>query len=250
MARTARSVMGPGRKALREAVLRPVKDRNVFESTVEQLAASIRLGIFISGERLPSERDLTTQLGVSRVTIREAIGALREAGFVATEPGRGGGSFVIFDGAQPDSPDRATPIELSDLLDFRRIVEGGTAYVAASGERLDTQIDWLRSAHADVLAAGSDRATHRMADARLHLAIATVAGNAKLIEAITGVQDQLGARLAQIPVLPRNIDHSHAQHHAVIDAIAAREPMSARAAMEDHCDATAALLRSLSHQCE
>src|SRR6188768_2569013 len=100
---TTRSVSAgapaPGPPAsLSDAVLRPVRDGNAFESTVEHLAMAIRLGVFAEGERLPSERDLAERLKVGRATLREAIGALRQAGLVRTRRGRSGGTVVLYRG--------------------------------------------------------------------------------------------------------------------------------------------------------
>src|SRR3954452_17924358 len=89
--------------SLSDVVLRPVRDGNAFESTVEHLAMAIRLGVFTEGERLPSERDLAERLKVGRATLREAIGALRQAGLVRTRRGRSGGTIVVYQGrAQPE----------------------------------------------------------------------------------------------------------------------------------------------------
>src|SRR3954467_13480261 len=87
--------------SLSDAVLRPVREGNAFESTVEHLATAIRLGVFTEGERLPSERDLAERLKVGRATLREAIGALRQAGLVRTRRGRSGGTVVVYRGRSP-----------------------------------------------------------------------------------------------------------------------------------------------------
>lgn len=77
-----------------EALFRPVRAGNAFEETVERLLQAIRLGVVGAGERLPSERELAERLGVSRVTLREAIRALSDAGYVESRRGRYGGTFV------------------------------------------------------------------------------------------------------------------------------------------------------------
>src|SRR5438067_1810851 len=77
-----------------EALFRPVRAGNAFEETVERLLQAIRLGVVGTGERLPSERELADRLGVSRVTLREAIRALADAGYVESRRGRYGGTFV------------------------------------------------------------------------------------------------------------------------------------------------------------
>jgi DNA-binding GntR family transcriptional regulator len=76
-------------------VWRPVRGGNAFEITVSRLAPAIRLGPVSEGERLPPERELAERLQVSRVTLREAIRALREAGFLESRRGRSGGTFVV-----------------------------------------------------------------------------------------------------------------------------------------------------------
>ena len=77
-----------------EALFRPVRAGNPFEETVERLLQAIKLGVVAPGDRLPSERDLAARLNVSRVTLREAIRALTEAGYVESRRGRYGGTFV------------------------------------------------------------------------------------------------------------------------------------------------------------
>ena len=66
-----------------------------------------------------------------------------------------------------------------------------------------------------------------------------------LIDAVTRSQSALHDMLMAIPVLKRNIEHSNDQHHHVVGAILGGDAPGARAAMEEHCDATSALLRGL-----
>src|SRR5215213_8462456 len=87
--------------ALSEAVLRPVRGHHAFESCVEQLAMTIRLGVYPFGSTLPPERELADRLDVSRATLREAMAALRSAGLVETRRGRGGGTIVTM---KPQGP--------------------------------------------------------------------------------------------------------------------------------------------------
>lgn len=230
---------------LSEAVLRPAT-ANVFETTVEQLATAIRLGVFVDGEQLPPERDLAERLGVARNTLRDAIAALRESGLVATRRGRGGGTVVTYVTPEPGSspaPVRRGPA-LADALDFRRIVEPGGAWLAARQNLAGDQRSWLVDSAAAVWAA-PDAGAHRIADSRFHLAVATLSGSPMLIESVTRAQAALGEMLAAIPVLPRNITHSCQQHDTVVKAILGADAEAARAAMEEHCDATSALLRGL-----
>ena len=216
---------------------------------MERLATAIRLGVYPYGSTLPPERELATRMGVSRATLREAIAALRTANLVRTTRGRGGGTVVDLSPATPGAGGGpaalTTPLEvLMDSLVFRRIVEPGACYLAASRTLSDQQRQLLTEAHADVRNADSP-AQHRQADSRLHLAIASLTGSAQLVDAVTGVQAHLHDMLIAIPVLGVNIEHSNRQHAEIVDAILDGNARRARRVMESHCDDTAALLRGL-----
>lgn len=233
---------------LADRVLQPLRGHHAFESCVEQLATSIRFGLYPDGTPLPPERELASRLGVSRATLREAIAALRQTGLVQTRRGRGGGTVVTFRPGEPGESrggrlDRPRE-ELLDALEFRRIIEPGAARAAAERTLTTSDRDLLTTRLARVEAAES-RALHRQADSLLHLAIASITRSPLVIDAVTNVQARLHELLDAIPVLDLNIEHSHRQHAAVVDAVLTGDAVAARRAMEQHCDDTAALLRGL-----
>ena len=238
-----------GSTDLTQAVLRPARGYHAFEACVEQLATTIRLGVYPRGSMLPPERELAQRLHVSRSTLREAMAALRQAGLVETTRGRGGGTVVTL---KPRTPSGRAAARVPaarrqdwlDALDFRRIVEPGAAQMAAAATLEDGARAQLEKAHADVAAARKP-AQHRQADSRFHLTVATVTGSPRVIEAVTSVQSTLHEMLLAIPVLEANIAHSDRQHAALVRAILGGQPERARRAMEEHCDDTAALLRGL-----
>ena len=231
---------------LSETVLRAVRGHNAFETTVEQLATAIRLGALVDGEYLPPERELADQLGVSRTTLRDAIAALRDSGFVRTRRGRSGGTVVTYAAPVPGSEPAVfrQGATLLDALDFRRVVEPGAAWLAATRTLSTDQRDWLGQCLAES-ANPPDDGARRLADSRLHLAIATLSGSPMLMEAVTRAQAALGELLRAIPVLRTNIQHSDDQHDVLVDAILRGEAERARLVMEEHCDGTSALLRGL-----
>jgi GntR family transcriptional repressor for pyruvate dehydrogenase complex len=241
--------------SLSDAFLRPVREGNAFESTVEHLAMAIRLGVFTEGERLPPERDLADRLKVGRATLREAIGALRQAGLVSTHRGRTGGTIVLYRGSEHDdgaelneltdlSRARRTPAEIRDTLAFRGVVEPGAARLAASADLSADQRSWLREA-LDATVEVADDGARRIADSRLHLAIAALSGSPRLVEAVTQARSLIAELLTAIPVLAPNIAHSDAQHAEIVDAVLNGDHLRARLVMEEHCEATSALLRAL-----
>ncbi|MFB6725663.1 FadR/GntR family transcriptional regulator [Kribbella sp. NPDC056345] len=229
-----------------DAVFRPVRTGNPFEETVERLLQAIKLGVVRPGDRLPSERDLATRLNVSRVTLREAIHALTEAGYVESRRGRYGGTFV---NAQLPKPRRTQALriarELGDGLDdaliLRDALETGAAEAAAVRVLTEAEEDHLRKCLADTAAA--KLTDYRRFDSRLHLAIAEVTGSASLTSATADVRMRLNELLDAIPLLERNIEHSNDQHAAIVDAILAGDGTAARQAMKEHLSGTATLLR-------
>ena len=237
-----------GPTVLGSAVLGSNRGRHAFEDCVERLATAIRLGVCPDGSVLPPERDLAVTMGVSRATLREAIAGLRSAGMVKTTRGRGGGTVIVHAPLQPGAGDASGLAgrrdELMDALVFRRVVEPGGCEVAARRSLRPGQRALLGDALAAVEAA-ADPATHRQADSRLHLAIASVTESPAIVNAVTSVQADLHDMLIAIPVLPVNIEHSGAQHRAIVDAILRGDGRRARRMMESHCDDTAALLRGL-----
>jgi GntR family transcriptional repressor for pyruvate dehydrogenase complex len=227
------------------SVYSPVPVRNAFEVTIERLAQSIRLGVLVGGERLPPERELAETLGVSRVTLREAIGALRAAGLIESRRGRGGGTFVVSPRAsRPRTGRRRQPAAgLDDMLDLRRIVEPGAAALAATRTLTAADRATLQRFLRESTTCSASR--RRLADSRLHMAIAAATESQSVVAVVGDVQLRLTDALRRIPVIPANIEHSDRQHAAVVAAILAGEPDVARSTMEEHIDASAALLRGL-----
>ena len=232
------------------ALLGPVRAGNAFEETVERLLTVIKLGVVGPGERFPAERELAAQLGISRLTLREAIRELQQAGYVESRRGRSGGTFVT---GRPPAPDRGElrrlaredGDKLADALTFRLALETGSAdalaqLVAQSAAREDTpQI--LQARLADVN--GARPQDYRRLDTVFHLSIAELTGSTLLTAACADARMRLNDLLNAIPVLQRNIDHTAGQHTAIANAILAGDAERARRAVAEHLEGTAALLR-------
>ena len=231
------------------AVLRPVRAGNAFEETVERLLTAIRLGLVGPGEKFPAERDLAAQLGVSRLTLREALRSLQQAGFVESRRGRFGGTFVM---ASPPAPGRAELLRqlredgarLDDVLTFRMAVETGAAQLlaqAVAGPIPPAAAEVLPARLAALATAGPQ--DYRRLDTLFHLAIAELTGSPLLAAACADARMRTNDLLNAIPVLPRNIDHTAAQHTAIVAAILSGDPDRARRAVAEHLEGTSALLR-------
>jgi DNA-binding FadR family transcriptional regulator len=208
---------------------------------------AIKLGAVTTGERLPPERTLAKCLGISRVTLREALRTLTDAGLVESRRGRTGGTFITYrpdDQQTPEAPpsDEDLRAHLDDALILRAVLEPGAAETAAA-RPLDGAARTYLTQRLEAVAATTTRQSHRLADARLHLAIAELTGSVSLIAAVADTQMNLAEFLEVIPILPPNIERSHAHHAAIVQAIIAGRPEDARQQMAEHVHGTAALLR-------
>ncbi len=175
-----------------------VRQRKLADDIVTQLETMILEGTLRPGERLPAERALAEQFGVSRPSLREAIQKLAAKGLLVSR--HGGGNFVAESLGSTFSDPLLHLLENNadaqrDLLEFRHTLEGSCAYYAALRA---TELDQQRLSEA--FAALQDcygregvvtRAEEGAADARFHLAIAEASHNAVLLHTIRGLFDLL-----------------------------------------------------------
>jgi len=239
--------MAPARAPeLDKLIFRPVAARNTFEETVERLAHAIKLGVVAPGERFPPERRLAPQLGISRVTLREALRALEQGGYIESRRGRNGGAYVTHrNGTSASARTAKRAIRemgegLADRLQFRRALEPSAAQLAAERAQ-DLDAGHLTALAQDAAAAA--KGDYRGRDLRLHLAIAELTGSPSLVEAIAHVQTQLSDLLGAFPIVVASLRHSDQQHIAIVRAIQRGQAGRARQLMEVHVDATANLIR-------
>lgn len=229
-------------------LLRPAATANAFEETVHRLVQSLRLRLVEPGDRLPPERELASMLGVSRDTVREAIGALAEAGFLTSRRGRYGGTFVVDPLPEPGAGERAdafvpelSPVVLADTLALRAVLEVGTVRRLAMMELGARDRDRLWRACEECSEAGP--ADHRFADSHLHLLLGELVGAPSLVPAIADIRLRVNAYLDRIPLLEPNLRHSNEQHERIVAVVLTGRPDEAAAAMEEHLQGTEQLLR-------
>jgi len=231
------------------ALLRPVRQGNAFEETVERLLSIIKLGVVGPGERFPAERELAAQMGISRLTLREAIRELQDAGYVCSRRGRSGGTFVTYTRPAPDSAElrriaTEDPDKLTDALTFRLAVESGAAEALAAqfAAGADVRVRATLLARLGEVNAASPQ-DYRRLDTRFHLSVAELTGSSLLAAACADARMRLNDLLNAIPILQRNIAHTARQHEEIVEAILDGDPVRARTAVAEHLAGTAALLR-------
>lgn len=161
------------------------------EHVAERLGEAIRLGLLRDGERLPPEARLAEHLGVSTVTLREALAILRSSGQVVTRRGRGGGSFLRSPGAARSQRLREfTAIDLRDIADERCAVSGTSARLAAQRAD-DAELEGLLRRLERLTVAISDGDRGR-ADAQLAIQIASAAQSPRLAHQEARLRAELG----------------------------------------------------------
>lgn len=204
-------------------LLVPVTGSCLAESVGQQLADAIQLGLFAKGEQLPSESALASQLGVSTLTLREALAALRHRGLVETRRGRNGGSFVCGPAPAPAARLRVrlrdlSSVELRDLGDEWTAVAGTTAKLAAT-RASDEQIDRLRRL-ADELSVSRSISGRTRANSRFAIELALAAQSERLTRAEVRLQGESGELLWTPSSAPLHAEEVAADLHRIVDAVA------------------------------
>ena len=215
----------------------PVQNQRLYEKVAEQIGLLIAAGEFASGDRLPSERELARQLGVSRPVLREALVTLEISGSV--EVRGGSGCFVT---ATPDTVPRAfadggpSPFEVIHARTVIEVEIAGLAAEKATPDDLAFLEETIAIMRADITADRDTRETDRL----FHIRLTEMAGNS-VLSGIVGdlwshmtapVFDRLGANSGL-----RDTDSTTViEHMRIIDAVAARDARAAREAMAVHLE--------------
>jgi DNA-binding FadR family transcriptional regulator len=220
--------------------LKIVETQRLYRQIADQLRIAIQSGEWQVGERLPAERDLAKQLGVSRPSVREALIALEVEGFV--EVRTGSGVYVL------EAPARSMAVAVAphpaewgplELIRARRLLEGEIAAMAATTARRK-DIAAMAQAIAAMRSDADNGILPLQGDRDFHSAIVQSCGNSVLIDTVQRFWD---ARRG--PMFERMVDHFEtpqswnaaiAEHDKIIAAIRAHDPAQARAAMHEHMD--------------
>ena len=226
----------------RDTVFAPLQVEGAVERIVRRLGEAIGSGVLAPGERLPPEAELAERLDVAPMTLRQALAILRDAGYVETRRGRGGGSFVVEDLAAPLGRARRVPTaaELRDLVDWRRAVGGEAAYLAAERADAATRRRIADAAALAEAAAAGPFVEYRLADSGFHLAVAEASQSPRLVTAEAAVQAEVGEILGALPgnASTEAVRASTRGHDPILEAIAAGRAAEARDAMAAHVEAT------------
>lgn len=235
------------------SVLEPLELRRAGEQIAERLVTAIALGEFIPDQRLPSERALSAQLGVSRKSIREALHSLADSGYVEILRGRKGGAVVKEDWL-PASAEivrrtlGANWSSFEQLFDLRHLIEPLIARTTAE-RRTTEDLDRIVGA-CDAYDAAPDREASRAADAALHAAIADATHNSYLAALSRQIRAQVSLGFGAEPYTDAIRRQAIVDHRALVEAIAAQDAEGAAAIAGEHFLLTEGALRRLASRVE
>jgi GntR family transcriptional repressor for pyruvate dehydrogenase complex len=230
------------RDAALEGVFEPIQAPSTFEETVERLGTAIRVGLLPPGSRLPSERSLANQLGISRSTLRLALTTLVQSGYLTSSRGPAGGTFVADQLPQAERSERLGE-EAWAVLDYRVAVEVGAVILAAERadeeqfDRLDLLVKKMTGRH--------EFEYYRRVDSRFHIGIAEAARSPRLVRAMTEVQGQMTELISLIPHPEQVLMHANEQHRELVRLLRRRDPSSAADLMREHVRGTEHILAGL-----
>lgn len=236
-----------------------MKSKKISDDIVEQLEHLILEGVFKPGDRLPAERKLAEELGVSRPTLREALKKMVAKGLIITK--QGGGNFVVESVGQLFrdpilSLYEEYPEAQRDLLEFRHTLEGSCAYYAALRankldlENLTRQINKMKACYLDKK---STKEQDAEADANFHLAIAEASHNMVLLQVMRMLFDLVKQNITSsifcfYTVKEQTRDQLMVQHNALYEAIISRDANLAKAVVEEHINYVRTVLNELDEE--
>lgn len=228
-------------------MLQPVKPQTVADQVAGQLRHLIAAGEYKAGERIPSERELATRLGVGRPAVREALRELKAQGYLVSGRGAQGTTVASLPSpsfSAPLSPLLGTGAErIIELMEIRSAVEIEAAGLAARRATLEDlhHLSILLTAPGDVISAEEDVA--------FHAAIARATHNPLFErvfqEPVELLHDHMAAILAAYYKEPGGAIALQQQHDAIRRAIRQGDELKARQAMRRHLDHVARGLAQL-----
>ena len=221
----------------------PQVRRTLASRVYEQLRRLIDRGEFPKDFKLPTEAELGTRFGVSRVVVRGALLRLREAGYIRSVQGSGS---VVVQGPEFGAlvyPAVRTIGDLERLYEFRMTVEAQSAELAArmhTPETLDVIEDALRDADRMIQHGTPELAADH--NFRFHRAVALATGNPYFIVTLERIPNLIGFGRVQVKNFgiedpTERLAGIAAEHHSICEAIRSRDAQRARAEMESHIGA-------------
>lgn len=225
--------------------LKPIKKESVRVQVFRQLRDQVLRRAWAPGSKIPSEHELSRTMGVSRVSIREGIQHLVSLGILETRHGEGTfvreiGGEIYFNSLIPLMALNET--DIFHVLEYRRIVEKGTAALAAE-RATDQDVAEMEAVYDRMARARDDVAEFARADLEFHLAVAKATGNSVLIKVNNVLRSVLSVSMENIVGTLGMHDGLH-YHRLLIEAVKTHDASAAEKLMEEHVVRTIERLRT------
>jgi len=222
---------------------KPIQKEKMYQKVIQQVKQMIYCGQLKKGDKLPAERTLAVQLGVSRNSIREAFSALELLGILDSRQGEG--SFVSNEPLRNASVEPLSILFMlednaeSQLIDLRRILEAECAFLAAQSAS-EKDINLLRECISEFEQNSIDENFSTKVDRIFHFTVAKASGNVLLYYLYSAISETLNFNIknmrSKIIYEPANIELLLGQHRQIYQHIARRNPLEARQAMLEHIE--------------
>lgn len=215
----------------------PIHTARLYEQIVDQVEARILNGELKPGDKLPTERELAEQFGVSRTAVREAVKALIQAGLIEAHPGRG--TFVtsrVPTGVRImlDQMIKANKTDgTRNLLEVREILEPEIAVLAAA-RATEEHIAAMRRAIEVMQHSLDDIDVFIEADMDFHLALSAGTCNPLFVALMDSLVDVLRETRKQIALVDGGMQRAQEHHRRILDAVSRHDVAAVRQAMRDH----------------
>lgn len=223
--------------------LTPIKAVAAYELVANQIQRAVQMGLLLPGDKLPPERALAEQLGVARMTVREAIRVLAHEGRITVKRGVRGGTWIrAQDLTRHELARLAADADrsIADVYEFREIIERAAARLAAKRAKA-ADVRRLKAVTREMESILQVHLKHPLPshvpkflalDSRFHTEIARISGNQFIIEA---TERALASRYKVIgAVFTALTADANDGHDKIIDAIARGDGAAAERIMRDH----------------
>jgi len=213
---------------------RPTSARSTSDVIQDQLLGLVTGGILVVDERLPAERELAQQLGISRTTLRDALRSLEQSGVLESRQGAGWFVRHSTDGLAQNLAlhFRLQDITFGQLVEARRAIEPIIAALAAA-RRTEAEMDEIRGIFSVLLEEG-DHERWVQSDYRFHATIARASHNPFFAIAVQPALTLLTSIRTEVVSRPGARNKSNREHAAVVKALESRDARAAELAMIQH----------------
>lgn len=221
-----------------------IASNRIYQQIVDQISSMIKERILRPGDRLPAERQLAEEFGVSRAAVREALSALTLMGLL--EVRQGDGTYI----RTASEEGLITPMALLvtferdqalgiELLEIRVALEAEAAFLAALRREPD-DLALMETALQEMEARASDEQARAQADWRFHLAIAGATGNGLMLQTVRSLSDALREAIAhyrqRLLRIPGQDDALLLEHRSIFEAIRDGKAELAQQRMRSHIE--------------